>query len=156
MLIRLATSADADAISALVTSMTERYIAHEFSAEGQRKLLATLTPEKIRANQEAGYRYHVAEAGGAIIGVVGTVDNQHLYHLFVADTHHRQGVARALWAEAMAACRAAGNPGIYTVNASRYAQPVYERLGFVPRGAPQNTGGVICVPMKLVIAEPNA
>ena len=49
MVIRLATVEDARAISDLIRPLAERYIAHEFSPEGARNLLASMEPEAIRA-----------------------------------------------------------------------------------------------------------
>ena len=54
-----------------------------------------------------GIEYHVLEANdGALIGVVGTRSDSHLFHLFVAEGEQRKGVGRALWEHARARCRA--------------------------------------------------
>ena len=58
--------------------------------------------------------YHVAEDAGRLVGVVAVRDNKHLYHLFVAEPHQGQGLARELWSVAKAACVAAGNSGEFT------------------------------------------
>jgi hypothetical protein len=43
----------------------------------------------------------------------------------------------------------AGNPGVFTVNSSVVAVPVYERFGFVMAGARVEKNGGRYVPMKL-------
>lgn len=130
MKIRLATVDDAGSISALILPLAEKFITHEFSEQGSRKLLGGMTPVAIRRYINSGFRYHVAEQSGRIVGVVATRDNSHLYHLFVAEPYQGRGLARQLWREARQACREAGNAGEYTVNSSRLAVGMYERLGF--------------------------
>lgn len=130
MKIRLATADDAGSISTLILPLAEKYIAHEFSEQGSRKLLSGMTPVAIRNYIDSGFRYHVAEQSGRIVGVVATRDNSHLYHLFVAEPYQGRGLARRLWDSARRACREAGNPGEYTVNSSRLAVGMYEKLGF--------------------------
>jgi hypothetical protein len=93
MKIREATVDDAAVISALVYALSERYIAHEFSAEGRHTLLQSMLPAKILEYLESYYRYHVAEIDGQIVGVVGVRDNKHLYHLFVVETHNAEASA---------------------------------------------------------------
>jgi hypothetical protein len=43
---------------------------------------------------------------------------------------------------------AAGNKGAFTVNSSNNAIAVYERLGFVRAGPPEDLGGVLYNPMR--------
>jgi len=149
MHIRLATRSDATAISQLVFSLAAKYITVDFSAEGARTLLSSMEPAAIERSLASGYRYHIAEEAGAIVGVAGTRDNTHLYHLFVAESHHRRGIATALWRVARDACIAAGNSGEFTVNSSRYARPLYQKLGFVAAGPEDEHGGVFTTPMRL-------
>ena len=156
--IRLATAADADRISELVTRLAREFIAHEFSAEGRANLLNSMSPAAIERLLESGYRYYVAEAGNTLAGVVATRDDRHLYHLFVATEFQRQGLARRLWQIARDACVSnSGTQGAmtteFTVNASRYAVAAYERLGFVVVGEQQATNGVLSVPMKLSLTS---
>jgi GNAT superfamily N-acetyltransferase len=148
MLIRLADVNDAPGISALVRPLVERYIAHEFSEEGIRHLLASVEPAAIAGYLNSNFRYHVAEAEERLAGVVATRDNAHLYHLFVAEPFQGQGLARLLWETAKQACVAEGNRGEFTVNSSRYAQGVYRKFGFVEAGPAEERHGVISIPMK--------
>lgn len=151
MCLREATTADAESIGHLVRELSEKTITKAFSPAGREALLASLTTEKIAERLESDYRYHVAESQGEIIGVVGIRDNKHLYHLFVAQSHQRQGLARKLWETAMALCLQAGNTGEFTVNSSHYAVPVYEKFGFVVQSGPIEKAGIVSIPMKLVL-----
>jgi hypothetical protein len=80
--IRLAKEDDAEGISQLIRGLSERFIAQEFSEEGRMNLLSSMTTELTRQRIQNGFRYHVYEEAGALLGVVATRDNSHLYHLF--------------------------------------------------------------------------
>jgi GNAT superfamily N-acetyltransferase len=144
-----ATIEDARAISDLIRPLAEHYIAQEFSPESAAILLASMDAGAIEAYMTSGYKYHVAEDDGMLVGVVGVRDNSHLYHLFVADDFRGRGVARELWRVARDACRVAGNIGEFTVNSSRFAVGMYRKLGFVETGPPDEKNGVTSIPMKL-------
>jgi GNAT superfamily N-acetyltransferase len=148
--LREAKPGDAEAVSALVTALAPFFLADPGDLEAAAPFLATFSPEAFRGNFASDrFRYHVAESNGELAGVVGVRDEQHLFHLFVAERFHRQGLAARLWTEARAAARTAGNPGRFTVNSSRYAIPVYERFGFRATGPEVHKDGVIFVPMAL-------
>ncbi len=147
MHIREASPADAGAISRLILPLGEKFIACDLLPAGARVLLKSFQADSITGYFEAGYRYHVAEEDGRLVGVVGVRDNCHLYHLFVDEAHHQQGIARRLWKVAHQAAITAGNPGRFTVNSSPYAVSVYRRLGFVETGPAECSKGVVCIPM---------
>jgi ribosomal protein S18 acetylase RimI-like enzyme len=149
MEIRAATADDAPRISTLVHDLAGKYIVHEFSEEGASRLLESMSVAAIRTYLESGYRYHVAEENGELAGVIAIRDNRHLYHLFVSECFQGKGVARRLWESAKAASLDAGNPGVFTVNSSRYAVGLYEKFGFVRQSEAVDVSGVICIPMKL-------
>lgn len=147
--IRPATLADATPISALVIALSREFIVPDLSPEGAENLLGDMTPEATRGFMEQGFRYHLAEAGDELVGFVATRDNSHLYHLFVATTHQRRGLARQLWETAKASCLAAADTTRFTVNSSRYALPVYRRFGFVAVSDEVERKGVRYTPMEL-------
>ena len=155
MHIRLASLSDATAISRLVSSLATQDIAVDCSAEGARTLRSSMEPSAIERYLPSGYRYHVAEESGEILGVVGTRDNTHLYHLCVAESHHCHGIATALWRVAHRACLTAGTPGACTVHSSRFALPLYQKLGFMPVGPEDERGGVCSTPLRLTEHTPN-
>ena len=149
MFIRRATTDDAPAISDLIRPLAEKYIAGDFSPEGARTLLDSMAPAAIAGYIESGYRYHVAEQDGAIVGAVAVRDNRHVYHLFVAEAFQGRGLARRLWHVARHACGHDGNSGEFTVNSSRFAVEMYRKFGFVETGPTETKSGVTYVPMAL-------
>jgi len=149
MHIREATREDAAAISALILPLAETYIAHEFSPEGARTLLAFMQPHAIEGYITSGMRYHVVEQHGMLAGVVAVRNNGHLFHLFVAEAFQGRGLARRLWEVARKAACEAGNPGEFTVNSSTAAVGMYHKLGFVESGPPETVDGVTSIPMRL-------
>lgn len=147
--IRAATPDDAQRIGTLVRELAVKYITHEFSEEGAGRLLESMSEAAIRSYLESGYRYHLAEENGELAGVIAIRDNCHLYHLFVSERFQGRGLARRLWEVARAVCLDAGNPGVFTVNSSRYAVGLYEKFGFVRQSEAVDISGVISIPMKL-------
>lgn len=147
--IRRADAGDIPAISRLISDLALRYIAHEFTPDGTARLLSAMSERAIEGCFQAGYRYHVAQAESSLAGVVATRDDRHLYHLFVADDYQERGLATRLWHVARDACLAAGNPGEYTVNSSRFAVGFYEKMGFIREADFQEHEGVVSIPMKL-------
>ncbi len=147
--IRRATIEDALAISNLIRPLAQRYIAHEFTPQGAANLLASLDAAAIEGYLASTFEYHLAEAHGSVVGVVGVRENSHLYHLFVADDYRGHGLARRLWHVARDACRQAGNLGRFTVNSSSFAVGMYHKFGFIETGPPQTKNGVTSIPMKL-------
>ena len=151
MRIRRATPADAEAISALILGVSGYFTLHP-DGVGAEEFLETISPDAIRGYLTSpDFAYRVAEDEGGLGGVVAVRENRHLYHLFVAPSGHRRGLARRLWTGAMEAALRAGNPGEFTVNSTPYAVPVYERFGFVPTGPRVETKGIAFVPMRLVL-----
>ena len=149
MEIRKATPDDSGQISKLLCELTAKFVAKEFSAYGRQLLLDSMKPDVIAKNIQSGYRYHIAEIDGQLVGVVAVRDNSHLFHFFVAEQYQRRGIAKQLWNTAMRVCVDEGNPGEYTVNSSRYALDVYKTLGFVTDTTAQEKDGVVFYPMKL-------
>lgn len=143
--LRDARQGDAAAISALVTGLSERWIAPDCTPDGASILLASMaveaTAERLRGD---GYRYVVAERDGQLVGVAALRRPAHLYHLFVLEHLQRQGLARRLWDRV----RAHAPPsGPVTVNASRVAIPAYRRLGFERAGDERFERGIRYTPM---------
>jgi GNAT superfamily N-acetyltransferase len=149
--IRDATVDDAPRISALLTELAQEFIVRDFAADGRKHLLTHFAVPEMEARlQSHEYRFQVAAEDAALVGVVAVRAAKHLQYLFVAKSHHRRGLARRLWSAARAEAIQYGNAAErFTVNASAYAVPAYERLGFRCVGPVQEANGVRFQPMAL-------
>jgi GNAT superfamily N-acetyltransferase len=145
-------SADIPAAAHLLRELAREFIVHESPAEAACTFLRENDEDGIRGYIAAGHVYHVADTGTGLAGFIAVRDNSHLFHLFVARQWQRHGVARRLWDVARGAALAAGNPGVFTVNSSKVARPVYEAFGFVPTAPLQCKNGIWFHPMQLTLA----
>lgn len=149
--IRPAGEADAEDISALVTDLAQRHIRADCTPEGLQTLLETMTPGAVSERMMSGdFRHWLAAADGKLAGICVMRGENHLYHLFVSDDFQKRGIAKRLWHEAREDARRR-TPGLkhFTVNASSYGRPAYERMGFVAEGEPMDMNGIRSQPMRL-------
>jgi GNAT superfamily N-acetyltransferase len=156
MLIRPMAQADIRAAARLLRQLALEFIVHDSAPEDASTFVRENDEDGIRGYVARGYVYHVAMEGEELAGFIAVRDRSHLFHLFVAKRWHGQGVARQLWEVAREAELAAGNPGVFTVNSSRFAQPVYESFGFVPTAPMQCVRGLRFRPMQLTLGAPRA
>jgi GNAT superfamily N-acetyltransferase len=154
MTIRPLQEPDIAAVAALMRTLSLAYIVPNSTPEAAAGFLRENDADGIRAYIAAGMVYHVAESDGRIAGFIALRDNRHVFHMFVDQAFHRQGIASALWQAARAAAQDAGNPGVFTVNASNYALPVYLKMGFVPTAETQCKNGIYFNPMQLTLVQP--
>jgi ribosomal protein S18 acetylase RimI-like enzyme len=98
-------AADVPAVARLLRASAEKFIVHEFAPAARAHFLSKNDAAAISRFVADGFRYHVAEADGTIVGFVGVRDDRHLYHLFVAESHQRRGIAGRLRDVAAAGCR---------------------------------------------------
>lgn len=136
-------------VARLLRALALEYIVHESPPEGASTFLAENDEAGLRGFLARGHVYHVAVAGPELAGFVAVRDNCHLFHLFVDQRWQRQGLARRLWETARAAAIARGGNAAFTVNASNYAVPMYEALGFVRVAPTQCAKGLFYNPMRL-------
>lgn len=148
MTIRPITDDDIPAVAALMRSLSNEFIVHDCSPVAAASFVRENDEHAIRAFVRAGMAYHVAEKEQGIAGFIAIRDNKHVFHMFVAKAHHRQGIAKALWAVARQAAIEKGNPGQFTVNASNYALSAYEAMGFVRTAPVQCKNGITYNPMQ--------
>ena len=140
---------DVAKVSSLLLELSEEFIAAEFSETGKQNFLRGFTAEKIAEKMSAdNFTFDLAEDDGDLIGVVAVRDHTHLFYLFVAKSHQKRGISRVLWERARIESLPYNISGVFTVNASNYAVKAYEKLGFVLKGATQETNGVLYNPME--------
>jgi GNAT superfamily N-acetyltransferase len=149
MRIRPLQDTDIPAVATLMRALSDEFIVHECTPDAAAHFANENSENGIRGFVNAGMAYYVAEKDDGLAGFIALRDNKHVFHMFVDKAHHRQGIAGALWQTARAAALAAGNPGQFTVNASNYALPVYEKMGFVRTAEMQCKNGIYFNPMQL-------
>ena len=149
MQIRPIIETDIAAVARLIRLLSEQFIVHESAPDAAAAFVREHDQDAVRRNIGAGMVYQVAESDAMLAGFIAVRDNTHLFHMFVDQRFHRQGVARALWEVARAAAVKAGNPGVFTVNSSNFAVPVYEALGFIRTNVTQYSNGIYYNPMQL-------
>ncbi|MFL6706750.1 MAG: GNAT family N-acetyltransferase [Massilia sp.] len=148
MHIRPLLPADLDAVAALLHSLASEFILHETPPEQAAVFLQDNSAPGIRAHLANGFAYHVAEDAGAIVGFIGMRERRHLFHLFVDKRWQGRGLSRALWDAGRHAAIDAGGAPPFTVNASNYALPAYQRLGFVATAPMTIKNGIRFTPMQ--------
>jgi len=144
MEIRKIAPKDYEVVSNLIEQVSRKFLFHEFTKEGQRKYLTSVTGQGIVNNVKAGIEYWVAEIEGKVVGVIAFKNTSHLYNLFVAEAYHHKGIAKTLWNTATKDHKVK----TYTVFSSSYAIPVYEKLGFNKTNKPFDEEGIFCTPME--------
>lgn len=83
-----------------------------------------------------------------IIGIIATRPPCHISLLFVDKKHHRQGIARALYAIVLDYFKSNSDYCAVTVNSSPYALEAYRGLGFMDTDKEQTVNGLRFIPMK--------
>ncbi len=161
-----ATPADAAAVARLIEPGFARFIAPTLGDVGRVAFRLYVTEKALRSRLEQGSVAWCAVQEATAVGYaeLGCRDDRpdgidHLTLLFTAVEHQGRGIARCLIRTVTAHLLAADPPvGDLTVNASVYALPIYERLGFRPIAAVGEQDGIIATPMRLVLtpASPSA
>jgi ribosomal protein S18 acetylase RimI-like enzyme len=142
LIITPARAIDAPAISALICDLLP-FMTLDPGGAGAERFIGTLrTPAIAGYVLDERYRYLAGWLDGQLAGVVAVRDGTHLFHLFVARALQGRGLARQLW-------QAVRDDRIgFSVNASLYALPLYEKLGFVATAGQVEADGVAYVPMR--------
>jgi GNAT superfamily N-acetyltransferase len=147
-------SGEEEQVSGLILRLFHEFVAHEYSQEGQERFSTYVTPAALRQRSEHDHFMLVALKGEEVIGAIEIRQSRHLSLLFVDQRFQRKGIARRLLEKALTRVHSE-NPMLacLSVNASRYAVPAYERLGFRTIAAEEIVHGMISTPMQLALNE---
>jgi GNAT superfamily N-acetyltransferase len=149
MTLRPGTPRDAEAIADLIATFQSELTDHP-DGVGAERYLASVSSQAERGYLESDrYRYIVAEREGALLGFIAIRDVSHIFHLFVARPHHREGIARRLWQEAKTLALRDVGLEKFTVNSSLRAVQVYRSFGFHELGAIVSANGISIISMRL-------
>ena len=148
MEIRSGSPLDAEAIVRLISSF-QSDLTDDPSGAGAEAYLASVSAQAEREYLTSPrYRYLLAYAGPHLAGFIAIRDGSHLFHLFVGRVHQRQGLGRLLWRQALRELCTPNSEGVFTVNSSLSAVPVYLSFGFAPAGSTQSAHGISFLPMR--------
>jgi GNAT superfamily N-acetyltransferase len=149
MEVRVAQGSDAPAVSRLIRELSAPFLLQADGA-GAEHFYAAISEAAIRSYVESPmFSYYIAHLDSSLVGIVAVRDHRHLYHLFIAREFQGKGFARQLWEFAKANSIASGHQGVFTVNSSLNAVPVYQRYGFAITGTVVEANGVVFQPMQL-------
>ena len=124
----------------LTWKVFQRFEAPDYSEEGIRCFENTIRDQQFLQT----IRCYGAFVNSTLAGIIATRNGgSHIALFFVDETRQRQGIGRALFETILA--DAPDKP--ITVNASPYAVPVYQRLGFTGTQPEQCTDGIRYTPM---------
>ena len=133
-------------VCALVARVFNEHIAPEFPQEGIEEFFRYARPEGMAQRSRAGETILLAQEANRLVGMLEMRGIDHIALLFV-ETQGR-GIGRQLVDHAFRICRERA-PGVrrVSVHASRYAVPIYRRLGFESEGPEQTLNGITFLPM---------
>lgn len=145
------TESDLTGALALVWDVFLEFEGPDYSQDGIDAFRIFIRPESIREKMKRGeILFWGCFAGPVLAGVLAVRNTSHISLLFVRREYQRQGIARALFREAEAFCRAKNCTAI-TVQSSPYAADVYRRLGFRDLAPEQVANGIRYTPMEYII-----
>jgi GNAT superfamily N-acetyltransferase len=148
--IRIAINSDVAGISRLLRSLGHTYIVSPDDPEVD-KFFATLTEGAISTFiGRSDVVYLVAATSTTeLVGAAAISGDQKVEHLFVDPAYQGIGLGRRLWEHLRDHALRSGNPGLFKVNSSLDAVPIYERFGFVIAAPKVERYGGAYVPMIL-------
>jgi GNAT superfamily N-acetyltransferase len=133
-------------VCSLIEKVFNEFVAPDYGTEGINEFFKFANPLALAGRTGSGQVVFVAEHGTDLVGIIEMRECEHIAMLFV--THRGQGIAKELINRALEECckRKSGIKRI-TVNSSRFAEPVYSRMGFKATGPFQEKNGIKFVPM---------
>jgi ribosomal protein S18 acetylase RimI-like enzyme len=141
-------------VSELIARVYNEFVASEHSSEGIKEFYRYIQPSEFLARQENNHFALISVIQNNIVGIIEVRDYNHISLLFVAPEYQRRGIAKALFHKALQICQT-NEPRLFriSVNASLYAVPIYEKLGFRGIGEKQVINGISFVPMVLHLSK---
>ena len=142
------------AAALLATEVFDEFIAPLYSHGGREEFHRYAASEALQQRSRGDHLTLIAESGGRVVGMLHLRQCRHVAMLFVARSHQRIGIGRALLRAAIQLIHEQGaSPGRLTVNSSPNSVEAYRRLGFSPVGPEQVIHGIRFLPMELQLAN---
>lgn len=139
-----------EAASAMMLRIFDRYNAPGFPPEGRLAFFEAASPDALRVLHGEGNVILLALVGEEIVGVFGMSTTRHVKLMFVHGDYHRRGIAAQLWALGREQCLERDpSDAPFTLNATDYAVPAYQRLGFTQSAERSTKNGITFTPMTM-------
>jgi predicted GNAT family N-acyltransferase len=133
-------------VCTLIEGVFNEFVAPDYPPEGIEEFFRYAEPDAMVQRVESGDRVLVAEHEGAMVGMIELMGNDHIAMLFVQV--RGRGIGRRLVERALLLCREAEpSADEVRVHASRFAVPIYDRLGFKSEGPERTENGITYLPM---------
>ena len=135
---------DVNGAFGVIKAAFEKFVAPGYTREGILEFYKFANPLAMRRRLPESLMLSAKSEDDAIVGVIEVKDLKHISLLFVLPEHHKKGIARQLVKRAETIC---GAHVSLEVNASPYAVPAYQQLGFQAQIGEQEQNGIRFVPM---------
>lgn len=140
---------DIPAVNQLIHDVHEEFNARDYDPQGVELFELLISAPAIEDRyRNQGQVALTAVDQGKIVGYIEMRNESHIMLFFINPAYHGQGLGRNLFEQARTECIARYD-GIeaFTVNASRYGVPFYEKLGFESTSPEEKTAGIVYTPM---------
>lgn len=152
--IRQASPSDASAISQLIVPLVKEFVSYEYTVQGEKFMLDSITSASIKHHMSQSIDYIVAVIDEQVLAALAIKEQHHIYHFFVNKQFHRQGIGKALWDRwLMNRDDLREKNSSVTVNSSRFAVDFYRKLGFIQDSGLLEKNGITCYPMKFNLTK---
>lgn len=149
MIYREMRSGEEQAVCELVRDVFNEFVAPEYGKAGIEEFFRFANPNAMKARMKAGGFVLVASRPDRVVGMLEFAPPDRIAMLFVS--LRRQGIGKELLACAIRRIRAANPPvSKLTVHSSRYAEPIYRKMGFHQVGDVTTDHGITYIPMERV------
>ena len=137
-------------VSELALKAFKEFIAYECTDEGIFEICRFFDTEAIKRRTEKNSFVLVSDSDKRIVGMLEMQEYRHISMLFVDREYHRNGIARGLLSKSIEIAKSKNSRlQEITVNSSRYAEPAYQKMGFVRTQRMQIEKGIKYIPMVL-------
>lgn len=135
-------------ICQMVKRVYDEFVATDNTEEGNKLFYDCIKPKNIAARQKEKNNILIAKDNEQIVGMVEIGDNQDVFLLYVDKAHQKQGIAKRLYLKAVCTCvKKQPDLNKFSVHASLYSVPVFEKLGFTATGPKKTENGITYLPM---------
>jgi hypothetical protein len=143
------------AVCDLVSKVFNEFVSPDYEQEGIEEFFRFANPDAMEERMQSGGFVLVAYQADDLVGMLEFFPPDMIAMLFVTIQH--QGVAKELLAQAINKVRVLNpeSPKL-TVHSSRYAEPIYKKMGFYKTGNTTTENGITYVPMELLLKDKNA